>query len=350
MKVWRIGLIGCGSVSYQYGKTIAASTSAEIVSCWDTDPERMGRFSQTNGVRSAGSFNDLVLDEHIDVVLNLTDPRSHFEVSLMSLDAGKHVYSEKPLALSLSDAGNLVVLADQRNVRLGCAPDTFMSPPLVYACNAIKDGLIGQVFGFTASLLCIGHEWWHPRPDYYYSNGGGPLWDMGPYYVSALSELLGPVRRVCSSSTTGFKTRYSHAPGAQPIAVSTPTHICSILDFEDAVVGTLVTSFDVWKSSAPFIEIYGSLGTMRLPDPNEYFGEVETWMPPRSGRWKDQSWNSVFVGDKVSAPTRGIGLLQMLKSIENGEPHLANGERAVQVVKVLNALSESQYTGKFVTI
>src|SRR5262249_6114053 len=227
----------------------------------------------------------------IEIVLNLTIPLAHAGVCTEALEAGKHVYVEKPLAVSFVDGDRLMRLAKDRGIRVGAAPDTFMGGGLQTCRMLIDDGAIGQPVAATAFMLCHGHESWHPDPAFYYHHGGGPMFDMGPYYLTALVSLLGPVKRVTGSTRVTFpeRTITSQPKHGEIIKVEVPTHVAGVLDFASGTIATIVTSFDVWSAEVPRIEIYGTHGTLSLPDPNTFGG------PVRLRKSGEKDWTDVQI-------------------------------------------------------
>src|SRR5262249_34321774 len=227
------------------------------------------------GIPRACSVDDLLVDPEIELVLNLTIPVAHAEIALAAVEAGKSVYNEKPLTIELEDGRRLLERARAKGVRVGCAPDTFLGAGLHPCRKLIDDGAIGEPVAATAAMLCHGHEHWHPDPAFYYQPGGGPLFDMGPYYLTALVSLLGSVRRVTGSARASFaqRTITSKPRAGETIEVRVPTHTAAVLDFAAGPIATFVTSFDVWARENR-IEIYGSEGTLAVPDPNNFGGPV----------------------------------------------------------------------------
>ena len=228
----------------------------------------------------------MLADEEVEIVLNLTVPVVHAEVSMAALEAGKHVYTEKPLAVSLKDGRRMMALAAERGLRIGCAPDTFLGGGLQTCRKVMDEGIIGEPVAVTAFMMNHGPEDWHPNPDFFYQPGAGPMFDLGPYYLSALASLMGPVRRVTGSARVTFPERMisSQPHAGTSITVNTPTHVAGVMDFEGGAVGTLVTSFDVWSEHQSRIDLYGTEGTLSLPDPNTFGGPVRLW------RSDENSW------------------------------------------------------------
>ena len=259
----QVGIIGCGNICDQYFKSCASFRDIEIVACADLLLERAEAKAAQYGVRALG-VDELLSDPDISIVLNLTIPQAHAEVDLAALAAGKHVHSEKPLTLNASDGRRILAAASERGLRVGCAPDTFLGGGLQTSRKLIDDGWIGRPVAATAFMVGHGHEYRHPDPAFFYKAGGGPMLDMGPYYITALIHLLGPVTRVTGSSKITFPQRVitSKPKYGDVIDVDVTTHLASALDFANGVVATVVMSFDVWAHNLPRIEIYGSEGSL----------------------------------------------------------------------------------------
>ncbi|MEZ4675183.1 MAG: Gfo/Idh/MocA family oxidoreductase [Caldilineaceae bacterium] len=271
----KIGIIGCGNISGIYLKSDKVFNNIEIVACADLEIERATAKAAEYGIK-AYSVRELLADPEIEIVVNLTIPAAHAEVSAAIIEAGKASYSEKPFALNRADGEELLKLATSRGQRVGCAPDTFLGGGLQSCRKLVDDGAIGTPVAATAFMMSRGHEHWHPNPDFYYQPGGGPMFDMGPYYLTALVSILGPVRRVTGITRASFAERLitSQPKHGQVIKVEVPTHVAGLLEFASGAVGTIITTFDVKASQLPRMEIYGSDATLSLPDPNTFGGPV----------------------------------------------------------------------------
>jgi predicted dehydrogenase len=341
----QVGLVGCGNISGIYLKNAARFPAFDVVACADAVPERAQARGAEYGV-PAVNVESLLADPTIEAVLNLTTPDAHAPIAQAALQAGKGVYNEKPLAIALEDGARLVETAQTAGLRLGAAPDTFLGGGLQTCRHLLDDGAIGQPVAATAFMLNHGHEGWHPNPDFYYQRGGGPLFDMGPYYLTALISLLGPVRRVTGSARKSFpeRTIRSQPRAGERITVEVPTHLAAVLDFASGAIATLVTSFDVWAAEVPRLEIYGSEGSLSLPDPNTFGGSVRTKGPG------DDTWQEVPVSLPFTDNSRGLGLADMCTALRAGTPHRANGEMACHVLEVMHAVETASRTGKHVTI
>jgi len=342
----KVGVIGCGKISGIYLENGATFDDIEIVACSDLVLERAEGQAEAYGVPKACSPEELLADEVIEVVLNLTVPVVHAEVSMRALEAGKHVYTEKPLAVSLEDGRRMLEVAAEQDLRIGCAPDTFLGGGLQTCRKIMDEGIIGEPVAVSAFMLSHGPEDWHPNPDFFFQPGAGPMFDMGPYYLTALTTLMGPVRRVAGSARITFpeRTITSEPLAGTTIAVNTPTHIAGVMDFESGAVGTLVTTFDVWAEAQARIDLYGTEGTLSLPDPNFADGPVRLWRSD-AGTWKDVPLTHTYTGD-----SRGIGLADMAQALRSGRPHRATGELGMHVLEVIHAFLDSSERGEHVAV
>jgi predicted dehydrogenase len=340
-----IGIIGCGNISGIYLQNIRRFHDLRLEACADLDMARAEAKAAAYNARAL-TVEQLLSDPSVDIVLNLTIPKAHAEVAAATLQAGKHIYSEKPLSVSRDQAAGLIELARARHLRIGCAPDTFLGGGLQTCRKLIDDGWIGTPVAATAFMLCHGHESWHPDPAFYYQRGGGPMLDMGPYYLSALVSLLGPIRRVTGSTRITFPTRTitSQPRYGTTIDVEVPTHLAAILDFAQGAVATLVTSFDVWAANVPVIEIYGTAGTLGVPDPNEFCG------PVRLRRAGAQDWADLPLSHGYLENSRGLGLADMAQAIRSGTPHRASGELAFHVLDVMESVGTASCEGRHVEL
>lgn len=343
MKKIGIGIIGCGAISGIYlDNLVRVFSSTEVVACASLRGKRARARAEEYGIPKACSVEELLSDGDVEIVLNLTVPEAHAEISLAALKAGKSVYSEKPLAVEREDGYEILELAHRQRLLVGCAPDTFLGAGLQECRRAIDEGLIGRPVAATAFMLSHGHESWHPDPEFYYKKGGGPLFDMGPYYLTALIALLGPVTRVTGSAQTSFSRRTisSEPKRGEEIEVEVPTHVAGVLDFKRGSVATIVTSFDVWAHQVPRIEIYGSEGTLSLPDPNTFGGPVTVRRPTDEGWWQLQ------LSHPYSENSRGIGVADMARTLRTQQKHRASGELAYHVLDVMQGLQEASESGR----
>ncbi|MEA2514869.1 MAG: hypothetical protein QOJ59_4358 [Thermomicrobiales bacterium] len=341
----RVGLVGCGYISAIYLENARRFPMLDVVACADVVPERAATRAAEHGVPRACSLDELLANSEIELVLNLTIPAAHAEIALGAVAAGKSVYNEKPLTIELEDGRRLLDLAAAKGVRVGSAPDTFLGGGLQTCRMLIDEGAIGEPVAATASMLCHGHEHWHPDPAFYYQPGGGPLFDMGPYYLTALVSLLGPIRRVTGSARASFEQRtISSEPRAgETIEVKIPTHTAAVLDFATGAIATFVTSFDVWARENR-IEIYGSEGTLAVPDPNNFGG------PVRLRRAGSPEWEDIPLTHDYTDNSRGLGLADMAEGLRDGRPHRASGELALHVLETMHAIHDASRDGRHVEL
>jgi predicted dehydrogenase len=338
----KVGLIGCGNISGAYLRNRPLFPQLEIVACADLRDEAAEKTAQSCGLRKM-SVEGLLSDPEIEIVLNLTTPQSHVEVNLRALEAGKHVYCEKPFGLDRASARKVLETAERMNRRVGCAPDTFLGGGHQTARKLLDDGLIGKVCSGTAFMMCHGHESWHPAPAFYYQKGGGPLFDMGPYYLTALVNLLGPVKRVSAMANRSADVRKGlKVNEGKAFPVEVETHISAVLEFRDGAVVTLITSFDVWKTSnySNSIELHGTEGSLHIPDPNAFSGDLRFFKAGLSADWAPAD-NPFLYNEN----TRIIGLADMADAILHRREHRANGQNAFHVLDVMCSILESAETG-----
>lgn len=348
MKQYRVGIVGCGNISGTYFRNLTGPFGAQVrvVACADLDPQRaQAKAAEFPGVRALTPAA-LLADPAIEIVVNLTLPQTHFEVALAAIEAGKHVYSEKPLALTREQGRRLLAEAAKRGVRIANAPDTFLGAAHQTCRKLVDEGAIGTPVAASAFMLCRGHEHWHPDPEFYYREGGGPLFDMGPYYLTALVNLLGPVARVTGSARISFPTRTitSEKKRGTMIPVEVPTHVAGVLDFACGAVGTLVTSFDVWSHQLPRLEIYGSGGSLSVPDPNGFGGAVKIWSP------RTKEWTEVPHSHPYAENSRGLGVADLAAALEAAAPHAASGQLAFHVLDLMHALHDASGEGRHQTV
>ena len=331
----RIGLVGIGNISGQYLDTLPRLPGVSLVAAADLNPERT-----VPSVRML-TPDELYAADDVDLVLNLTIPKAHAAVSLAAIGAGKHVYSEKPLALSTSEGREVLAAAEAAGVRVGCAPDTVLGTGTQTARRCLDDGMIGTPVAATAFMVTPGHERWHPDPEFYYRAGGGPLFDMGPYYLTALVTLLGPVRRVTGMAST---PRASRVIGSGPRAgtefpVEVRTHVAGVLEHENGTLTTLMMSFDVHAGNLPNIEVHGTHGSLSVPDPNAFDGEVRLYSP-------GGDWQPVPPSAGYRNAGRGTGVADLAAALTTNTEHRANGTLAYHVLDTMESLLNSAETAQ----
>jgi predicted dehydrogenase len=333
-----VGIIGCGNISSIYLKNCHQRfRGIHVAAVADIDLGRAQAQAAEYGVAKACSVEELLADPSIDIVINLTVPAAHGEVALKAIAAGKSVYNEKPLAVARSDAQAMLAQAKAKGVRVGGAPDTFLGAGLQTCRKLIDDGWIGRPIGATAFMMGRGPEGWHPNPHFFYQPGAGPMFDMGPYYLTALTTLLGPVNRVSGSAQISFaeRTITNNIQYGQKIPVNTATHVVGVLDFSAGAVASIITSFDVWHSTLPWLEIYGSEGTMLVPDPNNFSGAVKV---RRGGA---EQWSDMPLTHSFAENSRGLGVLDMAVAIQEGRAHRASGDLAYHVLDIMHAIHDA---------
>lgn len=353
----RVGILGCGHVSDQYFAGIAARDELSLVACADLDAERAEQKAAQHRVARARSPGELLADPEVELIVNLTPPRAHAAVSRAAIEAGKHVWSEKPLAATLDEARELVEAARAADVLLGCAPDTFLGGSLQTAIKLVRDDWIGAPVAAVAFVTEHGYEHFHPAVESFYEPGGGPALDLGPYYVTALVALLGPVGCVTGLARASFPERIVPAGPRRGdrIPVHVPTHVTGVLEFESGPLATLLFSWDVWATNLPYIEVYGAAGSLAVPNPDEFHGlprlrrageEELRQPPPPPGR---VPWAPVPLIQRGDVG-RGIGAADMALALRNDSRHRASGELALHVLEVLDALERSAHERRHVDI
>ncbi|MFP4358605.1 MAG: Gfo/Idh/MocA family protein [Puniceicoccaceae bacterium] len=343
----RVGIIGCGKISQAYFTGAKVFESLKIVACADLNPEVARAKAEANGCEAV-SVDDLLGHPEIDLVINLTVPAAHGEIDKRSLEAGKHVYSEKPFTVELEEGREVLALAEARGLRVGCAPDTFLGAGLQTCRKLVDEGAVGRVVAGTAFMLSRGPESWHPNPGFYYLKGGGPVLDMGPYYLTALVNLIGPVKRVAGITSRALDVRVATCEErrGEELPVEVSTHASASLEFHSGAVVTAVFSFDVPRHGHAPIELYGTDGSLRVPDPNTFGGPVACY---RIAAHKD-GWTDEPLSHRYAENTRGIGAADMACAINSGREHRANGLLALHVLEVMHAIEESSRTGTHVDI
>jgi len=345
MKKVGVGVIGCGVISGAYLKAAEGFPILDIRALADAVPAAAEVRAKEFGLKAL-SVEALLADPAIEIVLNLTVPKAHVEVGLKAIAAGKHVYGEKPLGVRFKDGKKLVDAAAKKGLRVGSAPDTFLGGSHQTCRKLIDEGKIGEPVGGTAYFMCPGHERWHPAPDFYYQQGGGPILDMAPYYLTDLVNLLGPVARVAGMTSMLRKTRTitSKPRAGEKIPVEVPTHAAATLQFVSGAIVQLSMSFDVPTHRHLPIEIYGTKGTLIVPDPNWFGGQIE--FAADKDKWENVKTTLPY----DDANYRSIGLADMAHAIRSNRPHRASGELALHVLEVMEAVGMSSDKGRAIDI
>lgn len=346
MKTIKIAMIGVGSISGIYLENITNTfKEIELIGVCDLIRDRAEKAKEKYQIpKIYDTMYDAFNDPDVDIVLNLTRPSEHFEVSKHALLAGKHVYSEKPLAACLDDGKALVALAQEQQLYLGGAPDTFLGAGIQTCRKLIDDGFIGTPIGSAAFMICHGHETWHPDPAFYYGFGGGPMMDMGPYYLTALVNLMGGFKEVMSASCTTFKERVitSEPLAGTVMNVTCPTHIAGTIRYQSGAIGTILTSFDVYYPTQARLEIYGTAGTLIVPDPNTFEGPVKL-LRPEDGELKEMPLLFPYKEN-----SRALGLADMAKAVQLARPARCDYQQTLHVLEAMANFEQSSQTNAWV--
>lgn len=346
MRKLKVGVIGCGNISDIYLKnTKEMFDILEPVAVADLDMKKARNQAEKYELKAV-TVEEILSDKEIEIILNLTNPQAHKIVCEKALNAGKHVYVEKPLALTREDGKFLLELAKDKGLKIGCAPDTFLGGGIQTCKKLIDDGWIGTPIAASAFMTCHGHESWHPAPEFYYKIGGGPMFDMGPYYLAALISLMGPVEKVTGGTNITFpqRTITSEPLFGKVIDVEVPTHIAGIMNFKNGAIGTITMSFDVWAANLPRIEIYGTEGTLSVPDPNTFDG------PVLIRKSNDMEFKEIPLTHGFSENSRGLGLAEMAYSIINETHHRANSDLGYHVLDIMHGFHDSANEEKHISI
>lgn len=354
----KIAMIGVGAISGIYLQNITHTfRELELVGVCDLIPERAqkgvdyvkGEIEKGAKVRVPKIYKDMYEafdDPEVELVLNITRPYEHFDVTKQALLHGKHVYSEKPLAVDMEEATELVALAKKQGLQLGGAPDTFMGAGIQTARQVIDSGMIGDPLGATCAMVCHGHETWHPDPEFYYKRGGGPMLDMGPYYVTALINLLGGVKGLMGRTKRTFEHRtITSAPKrGTDISVDVPTYVTGILDFDCGAVGTIFTTFDVYNQGQARLEIYGTKGTLICPDPNTFGGPIKL-LRPEQGELMDMP---LLFDYKENS--RALGLADMAKALTDGRDFRASYKQTLHALEIMTGFEKASEQNRYIEL
>ena len=343
----KIGIVGVGCISGIYLKNITnVFHNIEVIGVCDLIRERAeNAVKQYNLPKLYEDMYELFADPEVDIVLNLTRPYQHYGVTKAALLAGKHVYSEKPLGATFEEGIELVKLAEEKGLMIGGAPDTFLGAGIQTCRKLIDEGAIGKVVGATAFMMSHGPESWHPDPEFFYKHGGGPMMDMGPYYVTALVNLLGGVKQIGGMVSTPSPTRVAGCKEhlGEVISVDVPTSYYGVLQFESGAVASLCTSFDIYGARLPIIEIYGSKGTLRVPDPNWFGGPVILHTP-------EQGDVEIPLAFDYTENSRGLGLAEMAAALEAGRIPRASYHQTLHVLEVLTGFERAALQGGYLEL
>ena len=340
-----VAFIGVGNISGIYLKNITTRfTEMKVVGLCDLVREKAEKAAAEYGAgKIYADMYEAFDDPDVDLILNITRPFQHYEVTKQALLHGKHVYSEKPLGASIEEGRELVELAAEKKLMIGGAPDTFLGAGIQTCKKLIDDGFIGRPVGASGFMMSHGPESWHPDPEFFYKYGGGPMMDMGPYYITAMTYLLGRVETVSATTSRSFQQRTMTCKEhyGEKIDVEVSTFLSGTMRFESGAVGTLTTSFDVWRSDLPFIEVYGEKGTLFVPDPNTFGGPVKLYRP-EDGEVREMP---LLFENKVNS--RGLGLLEMARAIRDGhDDFITSSRRTFHTLDVLTAFDRSSLAGR----
>jgi predicted dehydrogenase len=339
-----VGIVGCGVISRNYAEHAGAFDSFELVACADLVRESAVELGEAHGL-AVLSIDELLANPAIDVVLNLTPSGSHGAVTRAALEAGKHVYTEKPLAIDVPEGRELLALADDLGLRIGCAPDIFLGSAFQAGRALLDEGAIGEPLAVSASMLVGGPNAWHPNPEQFFSDGAGPLLDMGPYYLTAIVALLGPVRRVAGFTSVREAEREIMAgPRAgERFAVTTPTHASVAMELDGGVTANLVASFEPTGRYICDFEVHGTERSLLLPDPNAFGGELRI-------RQSRTAWEEIPYTPGGARETRGIGLHDMVEAIAEGRDHRASGRLGLHVIDAARSILRASDEGRTVEV
>lgn len=348
MKKVNLGIVGCGCISGIYFKNLTTvfNDIINVYACADLIKERVEKAAQEYSVPHIMTFEEMLICEDIELILCITQPCFHYDICKRALLAGKHVYTEKPLSLEFGQGKELMDTAKEKGLLLGGAPDTFMGAGIQTCRKLIDDGYIGDIVGATAFMMSKGHESWHPDPQFYYKAGGGPMFDMGPYYITALINLMGSVKTVAGMNNTAFEERTitSQPHYMEKIKVETPTHVSAMLCFTSGATASIITTFDCKKSDLPLIEIYGTKGSIKVPDPNGFGGPVMLATSDGTG-YKEVPLTHIY-----NENSRGLGLVDMALCIRTKDAPRAGCQQNGHVLEIMDAVFQSFKTGRYYKI
>ena len=361
MKKFKVGLLGCGEISDIYFQTCEKFDIIQVKACASRNVEKAKKKAAEYNIPKACTIEELVNDPEIDILLNLTTPDVHAKFTLAALEAGKHVYSEKPLGVNLEEAKKIIDLSRKKGLRVGCAPDTFLGARLQTCREVLEQGIIGDPIAASAFVIYPGPESIHPNPDFLFKEGGGPLLDIGPYYITALISLFGPIAKCSGMSKMTYPERTT-PESDRKISVDVPTHVTGNLLFENGVIATVITSYDVWDSELPRMEIYGTKGTLLIQDvdpfhgPNLFGGSLFVRTKEQS-RWTtlprtsvSEKWDEVPMTHGYHEDSRGLGLADMAYAIRDHRPERASSEMAYHSLEAMIGILHSSNFGEYYTL
>lgn len=361
MRIFKIGILGAGVISRTYLADIKAFyKNLEVIACADIDVELSQKLASEFGIKKAYTSEELLKDDEVEIVINLTPPQFHVELNKQIIAAGKHLFSEKPFAPNLKAAKEVLDLADAKGVKVGCAPDTFLASGLQSLRYYLDANLIGKPFFVTANMTTFGVETWHPNPAPFYTKNSGPLFDMGPYYLSAIVALLGQIESIAAFAAKGSDTRHIYVgrEAGTDMKVELPTHYSSILRLKSGVVVNFNISFDIYRSNLPMFEIYGDGGTLTYPDPNfgggtprvyrkEQYTDTVYQKTEEAMTRKDRFYELPELYPRVKDYSRGIGVLDLAKAIEANSNNRANGSLIMHITEAIEGIMISSVNGEF---
>lgn len=330
-----VGVVGAGVISEQYLRNLTRFPDLDVRFVADLDLGRAQAQAARHAVARSGSVDELLDDPEIEIVVNLTVPAAHVEVGMRVLDSGRHLFAEKPFALDLAGGRQLLAQARRRGRRAACAPDTILGAGLQTAARIVADGTIGRPVTANAQFLAVGPESWHPNPEFLFAPGGGPLFDMGPYYLTTLVQLMGPVTRVSAAASTARATRVIGSGPRMGVEfpVLVPTYHAALLEFRDGGIGQVVFSFQAARSNPPTLEVTGTHGGITLPDPNKFAGTTSLWTHDPN--------TPTEIDSGPAEHTRGIGVVELARAIRAGVPERTSGDLAYHILDVMVAIASS---------
>lgn len=333
MKKATIGVVGCGAISGIYLKNLTeVFENTRVKAVCDLDEKRAREAAEKFNIENIYTLDEMLADDEIDIIANLTTPKSHYMICKKVLEAGKHVYVEKPLCVKLEHGRELVDIARRGNLMLASAPDTFLGAGIQTCIDIINKGDIGIPASAEGFMMSHGVESWHPNPWFYYQEGGGPMFDMGPYYLTAMVNMLGPVRSVAGMTGMALEERTitNKWENGKKIKVEVPTHVSGLMNFESGVIGTVIMSFDTYASKLPRIEVHGTEGSLLVPDPNSFGGPVYI------KKASDGDWGEVAIERPYSENSRGLGISDMAEAVATGRRHRAHGDISLHVLELMH--------------